>query len=458
MLGLIKRGNILQPKVGFVALGATTEVFGVANPEKAIEKLNTIRIDILKQLKNLKIDIIDPANKTVTSAEELQEVIEKFKRERIDIVILLFCSWSHETLPLILATELISCPILIWALPEAAESASLCGVLATGSNMMRRGFCFDYLIGSAKDEKTINKVLKAAKVAAAVKKLQRSKIGIVGTPPPGMMDVICPEMEWGRIVHEIVHLDLTELLMRYKEIRAEKAEELAKQISKEIRVSPSITENELIDASRMYFALKEIVVSYRLDAITVRCFPELWELGLPICFAFSRLSDEGICTSCECDLKMAVTQLAIQWLTGLSSMNVDIGAINYEENSVFLFHCGAAGTKLAQSLGEIEIRRHPMSNGGVQVNLEMRRGKVTLAKLTDPFKGKFKMLIFTGEVVKSPPSFGNYALVKLDSPVSKVIDLFIKEQGGHHIAVTPGDIREELIELCHFLNVEAVLI
>ena len=123
-------------------------------------------------------------------------------------------------------------------------------------------------------------------------------------------------------------------------------QELATQVLGSVAKDPDLTYDEVADASRMYLALRSIVQSNKLDGIAVRCCPELWELGKPVCFAMSRLEDEGVEASCESDLSMAVTQIMMCSLAD-SNLNVDIGSLNVQDNTAFLFHCGAGPTRLA---------------------------------------------------------------------------------------------------------------
>ena len=85
-----------------------------------------------------------------------------------------------------------------------------------------------------------------------------------------------------------------------------------------------------------------------------------------------------------------------------------------------------------------------MACRGVEVNLEMKRGKATLAKLAGPLEGKFKMIISWGRWSKLHPLVEITNLVRLDSPVETLLDTFIEQCAGHHVAVAPGDIYDDL--------------
>ena len=52
---------------------------------------------------------------------------------------------------------------------------------------------------------------------------------------------------------------------------------------------------------------------------------------------------------------------------------------------------------------------------------------------------------------------GNPSEVKLDSNVRKVLEKIVTEGFEHHYAVVHADLKEELVELCNRLKIEAVV-
>jgi len=190
----------------------------------------------------------------------------------------------------------------------------------------------------------------------------------------------------------------------------------------------------------------------------VRCWPELREgMGLTVCYALSRLSDEGIPGIDENDVTGGTTQLIMHWLSGRATFNGDLRTVDIKNNVVQLWHCGSAPTSLASSMKHIEVREHCQTRKGAVLEFALKKGQVTLAKLSRTLKGKNKILISTGKVVETPVTRGNIANVKIDVPVSAFMDRLIREGFEHHVVLVHGDIKDELLELCRILRIEPVI-
>jgi hypothetical protein len=68
------------------------------------------------------------------------------------------------------------------------------------------------------------------------------------------------------------------------------------------------------------------------------------------------------------------------------------------------------------------------------------------------------MFICGGEALKTEMVVrGNPSEVKLDSNVREVLGKIVTEGFEHHYAVVYADVKEELIELCNRLKIEAVV-
>lgn len=253
---------------------------------------------------------------------------------------------------------------------------------------------------------------------------------------------------------EIVHLDLQQLLAGYERADDSKAEVETRILVEKVG-KVTATRDEIKRSIKLYFALKDMVAQNSLDAIGVRCWPELWERKLSICYALARLSDEGVPGIDENDVTGGLAQLIMHWLTGTPTFLGDLSAIYPERNALQLWHCGAAPLRLAYDLRKAKIALHRLGKGAL-VEFPLKAGRVTLAKLGRQIKGEFRMLILTGTAIESTSETGNGVEVRLDAPIGKVLDLWISQGFEHHIALVYGEIKEELLELCHILDIKAV--
>src|ERR1017187_8526041 len=103
----------------------------------------------------------------------------------IDVVLLFFCTWVAEEIPLTLAGELHDVPMLLWALPylekEIPMPSPLSGLVASGSNIRRSGKRFVWVARPVTPEQKGPGVgaARAGKVAGSLRPSSRLR------PPPG---------------------------------------------------------------------------------------------------------------------------------------------------------------------------------------------------------------------------------------------------------------------------------
>ncbi len=455
----------MKPSIAFVALGSSQGIFTyppILEETETIEQLNSTKNHALARLGEFDINILDPFKGVVINLDDAARVISSLRTQNFDALVIALLSYAQEDVPCAIASEFADCPKLVWGVLDPPVLDSVSGVLSTSTNLSRMGIRYDYLIGSCSDSSVAKKILAFARAAGTVKRLRETRIGILGYPPPGMMDVSYGEAELKRLGPTIVHLDLQDLLGRLDRASDKDVLDIVEDVTKRVRVDSELSRKDLEDAVRMYLALKQVTHAHKLDGVAVRCFPELFERKTPICFAFSRIADDGIQASCESDISVALTQIALNLLSGKPVVSMDIGPISYGENTIFTLHCGAAPLSLAEDLRQVRLSRHMIARSGIAVDMELRQGRVTLAKLAGPVAGEFKMVIAKGEVIQSqftePARNGQFATIRLDAPVKRVVDVFIKTSAGHHIAIGQGDISEELVELCNMMRIEAVSI
>jgi L-fucose isomerase-like protein len=439
-----------RPKVGLIPL--TNTFFGFELAEDARKKA-------LDALGRLDIELVVSAGKAIKGVEEALTACKECIEADVDLALIFFCSWSNEEIPNTVAMELSNYPIVLWSVPSPAELISPCGLVTAASNFKHLGTKFSYVLGGIEDAKVMSRIYKLSKAAFVAKKLKRARIGVIGYNCPGMIDTTFNEIEMRRLGPEVVHLSLADLIDRSAAVDEKKAVEDAEQLMAKVGKVIEPTKREIVSAAKMYYALRGIAEAYALDAVAVRCWPELREQRkmLP-CYGLSRLSDEGIMGVDESDVTGGITQLIAYWLTGIPAFNGDLSAIFPEENAIQLWHCGAASTRLALGWDDIHIRDHAQVGVSVEVEFPLKPGRVTLAKLTRPIAGKYRMLITNGNALEiSPRTRGNPAKIRLDVPIEKYVNSMVENGIEHHIIMAYGDVTEELLMLCDMLDIKPVV-
>ena len=159
--------------------------------------------------------------------------------------------------------------------------------------------------------------------------------------------------------------------------------------------------DDIRNASRVYFTMKQLITEEKARAITINClggFP-LDQYGYQ-CLGFSKLNDQGIVAACEADMDSALTMLIFGYAFGVPGFISD-PVFDTSTNTVIHAHCVSA-TKMDGPNGPrcpYDIRNHLERYKGAALRVKYRVGQpITCAKLIN----LETMLISTGKIIGSP--------------------------------------------------------
>jgi len=130
-------------------------------------------------------------------------------------------------------------------------------------------------------------------------------------------------------------------------------------------------------AEAVYQRLKELVLKYDLQGVTLRCFDLLSTVKNTGCIALSKLNDEGIPAACEGDIPTLLTMMLCKRLTGELCFQVNPARINADGQMLFA-HC----TLPLGMTTSHEYTTHFESGIGVAIHGELPTGDYTLLKLS----------------------------------------------------------------------------
>ncbi len=392
--------------------------------------------------------------------QDAVEIAGGLKRREVDLVLLFFCTWVAEDITLALAREVGALPLLLWALPyldrDVPMPSPLSGLTASASNMRRLGKPFAHLIGPVDDER-IRAVLRVARVAAVIGRLRRTRFGLVGAACPGMLDVVCDEADLARRLGvTAVHLELEELLEAARQAPSEEAARLARELMARVRADEGVSEEIVAENLGLYLGMKQLVERHKLDAYSIRCWPELRnQLPITACLTHARMSENGIASACEMDFPALVTSYLLSQLAGTPAFAFDITAYLEDEEVIQFAHCGAADLSLAADPAQAILRRHMRAGTGVTLEFPFKEGMATVAKLLLPAEGRLRLFVARGQVIPTGTAVrGSVAHVRPEPCAAVFLDAMIRAGVEHHLALAYGDWNAELSLLCDLSGLE----
>ncbi len=221
--------------------------------------------------------------------------------------------------------------------------------------------------------------------------------------------------------------------------------------AKEVR---EVSKEDIIQASRHYFAARKLMDQHGADGITSNCLGMLFgRTGTP-CLGYSLLMDEGIPAGCEADVGSAVTMLLSHHLLGRPGYMAD-PLVDTAQNLFANAHCNCP-TKLDGFGGKREqhiLRAHHGGGHWVSLQVLWRLGQVfTLSRFQKPDL----LIVDRAKVVcnyESPPSAA--CITNVGSVVEGAEDDPHKV-GGFHVLQIYGDHVKKLRAYCQLYGIEAV--
>ena len=412
----------------------------------------------IEELRGIGCEVI--AAETPRTVSDAIEIAARLRAGAVDAVVLFFCTWVREEITLTLAAELRDVPMVLWALPYLEKDipmpSPVTGLVASGSNIRRSGKRFVYLVGhvTPRQARQVAGAARAGKVAGSLK---RARFGMMGPPCPGMLDVSADE---GAIEKTLgaaaVPIDLEALLEAARAASPVEAAAAAERLLSQTGGARDSSRQALADNLRLYVGIRELVGKNKLDAYSVRCWPEMRDqLKITPCAAHALMSEEGVPNSCEIDFPALITTYILNRMAGTPAFNFDITAYLESEGAIQFAHCGAAAPSLAGDPKRALVRVHMRTATGATVEFPFPEGTATLAKLLRPRDGKLRLFVARGQVIPSGDSVrGSVATVRPEPSAAAFLDTMMREAVEHHVALVYGDWTVELAQFCEFTGVE----
>ena len=334
-------------------------------------------------------------------------------------------------------------PILLWAHPSNNSLASALEAFSVLKNNNRMN-----LVYSPINSRSVKEIRSFIHVCEAINALETSRIGIVGGVSEWIL-TSSDEKEIKRFGPELIKIEIEELMKEMKEIDYEKAKDLSEKLKKQIG-HVEVSKNDIVDAVRVYLAMKRVISKHDLSAITIRCF-DLLAYDCTACLGMSLCNDEGLVAGCEGDLQATLTMMVVSFLSGSACWMGNLCRIDKDRNTVTLAHC-TIGTGMITDLSKATLLPHMESGKGVAIRGPLKKGKVTLVRLGGDLN---RMVIARGELIRSDMQ-EDLCRTQVEIQL-KGRDYLANALGNHQILVY-GDLEQKLLDFCKFKGIEPIIV
>lgn len=359
------------------------------------------------------------------------------------------------------------CPVLLWTLREPVIDGtrlrlnSLTGAYSAANVLCEFNRPFEYVFGSAEEEKVIKKV-KSTVAAAKVKKALKSlNIAQIGHTPQGFGFGRALDMEMLTTFGAgLVSVEARELIDKAKTFTENDVKDYLNDAKARIKSLDSINENNVLDFARLYRAYDEFVKENKIGALSSRCWPDFFTaFGTPVCSVLGILNDLGVASACEADTYGALSMYISSFLTGKSAFFGDPVSMNEEENTITFWHCGMAACSLAREDSGACAGLHCNRKIGPTLEFGCKaEPEVTIFRIGKNSDGKFRIFVSQGEALDKPQQFyGTSLVVKTKNSAESIVNTSVKDGWEPHFAVAMGNILEEVKALGNMLGVEVIV-
>ena len=172
-------------------------------------------------------------------------------------------------------------PVVLWATPENPEGAivsscSLVGAHNWASNLYHHGRGFEIVCGHPEVPQTLTDLRVATRIVFAAWRLRRSRLAVIGGQAPGFF-AMAPDANalFDRLGVQLQQFTLPEF---FDALPAKDDPAVATDVASISEFDlpfRDATEADLPDASRLYLAMCRFYDEHQVDALALRCWPEL---------------------------------------------------------------------------------------------------------------------------------------------------------------------------------------
>jgi L-arabinose isomerase len=449
-----------QPKVGLLAL--TLELYESLAPGLRASREDWVRREALPRLgRNAQVLF----ERAVCRQTDIQATVQGYESAGADglLVVLLTYSPSQLALPALRRTRL---PIAIWntqelhAVNAAFTTAQMIdnhgvhGSQDLANVLLREGVKFHYLTSHPSDEGGLRELEDFFAAAAAVRRLQATRIGLLGYPFPGMGDFA---VDTTRMVASLgcswTILSVEEYIKRAAAAHEQEVSSLVLEYRRAYAVAADVSENDLAQTARVELALRQMIDEHGLSALTYQflAFGDDERTPTVPFVAASRLMAEGIGFGGEGDLIAAAGTTFLNWLSPPATFS-EVFTIDFAGHSLFMSHMGEANAAMARRDVKIPLVARPTPitrtrHGQLALVTSLEPGPATFAALTICSGGRWRWIAAQANIEDYGPLPGfavPHFKLKPAGDVRQFLTDYANAGGPHHNAVCFGDARRRL--------------
>ncbi len=422
-----------------------------------------------KRLEELGINFVDIKDINpeglLFADEDIAKIAAKFRKEKVDGIILAHCNFGTEYVCARLAKEL-NLPVLLWGplderpLPDGRRLRDTqCGLFATGKVLRRFQVKFTYLTNCRLSDPVFERGIRDfMAVCNVVKTFRHIRILQMGPRPYDFWTTMCNEGELlEKFNIQLSPIPLPELVAEVRRIqKAQEAQEELAFLQENTNIKISSTKVETVAA--LAHAMRNLVDKYGCNAGAIQCWTALQgELGIMPCAANAILNDLGIPVVCETDIHGAITSLLAEAAVMNRSRSFFADwTVRHPDNpnGELLQHCGPWPFSVASQKPDLTCPIAFPDEGSLSAEAKPC-DKLTLTRF-DGDNGEYSLLLGNAKSCEGPKILGTYMWVEVEN-IKRLEEKIVTGPYIHHCVGVYADVVPILYEACKYIGIKADL-
>jgi hypothetical protein len=443
----------MEHRIGLIVLGRKRPGFDQEFGALMMQKVRTF-------LSGTDYLVHEPRDRVVDDAT-LREAVADCRNHEADVLLLLQPTMADGRL----VPTLSQCwdkPVVLWATPENQEgemisSCSLVGAHNWASILSRLRHPFELVYGEPGSADTTAELETALRVCRAAARLRTASVGILGGHAPGYFAMSAGQFGVARSLGAQIQLyGLQELFDAVDAVESDRVAEDLRTLESLGIPHKDVEEDALPTASRLYLAMKDYFTVIGLDALAVRCWPEIPNVtGQWPYLGLTRLASEGYAVSVEGDFDGALCALIGRYLEMGPCHSSDW--LEHDRESVTLWHGGTLPFSMsppAGSPGGPLIARHFNIRKPAVVESTMRADMdITVMRIWE-FEGAYRIFAAAGRtLVPKRHLMGTNGLASIETDdVRELFRELVFSGMPHHVSMFEGNHVETLRRLARMMD------
>jgi L-arabinose isomerase len=430
------------------------------------ERLDEYRVEFEERLKEFGVDVVSAG--LVDTVESGRKAGDFFAAQNLDLVFCSVTTYVQSAFVLPVAQRCNAHMVLAGLQPTAAMDIATattfdqlahdnCTSLPEISYACRRaGLPVDVVFGMLRDDpRAWSQIKEWAFAAKAAHALRNARIGLLGHPFEGMLDMNADPTSFSAAFG--MHVDMIEIGDLKKRAKDATDSEVAAMRARiegfftfpepgsDSGIAGKVSSEALDISARVSVGLQKLVEDFQLDGLAhyYRGLngDEEEQLIANIIVGASLLTASGIPVAGEGDLKNCVAMMMMDRLDAGGSFS-ELHPADFAEDFVFVGHDGPG--HVAISNHQPALRGLSLYHGkfghGVSVEFKVKEGPITIAGLTVRENGAFALVVAEGQSLDGPiPATGNTnTRCKFKPDMPTFIERWTEAGPTHHFALGIG--------------------